>query len=382
MALGIIKMRVLFKIIIIQVLLLLLNGCITQFVPGTNENKKLLVVEGLLTNKPGPNIIKLSESLPLGTRYIPTPVTGSIVTLSDNDGNTFNLSETDPGSYSTDYSSFQGKIGQIYTLHITLADNSHKYQSVPVEMKPVPPIDSIYYEKVAIVPPSLHSAGGEGCQIFLNTHDPNNLCKYYRWEFVETWNFVIPYPVPNKVCWTSNNSGLINIKNITGLAENRIERYPLNYISNETDKLKMTYSILVNQYSLNEEEYNYWEILQKLTEQTGGLYDMIPSSVSSNVYCIDDANQNVQGYFSVSAASSKRIFIKDQFAGQADPYSADKCVADTIFGGGLPAGLNISSWIIVTHFVPPYVVFTYFKGCYDCTVRGTNIRPDFWIDGK
>jgi hypothetical protein len=249
-------------------------------------------------------------------------------------------------------------------------------------MKPVPPIDSIYYEKVAIQQQSVSVIEKEGCQIYLNAHDPTDQCKFYRWEYSETWQIEIPYTVPNKICWITSNSTDINVKSTSTLAENRVNKYPLEFVSTVTDRLNLKYSILVKQFSLNEDEFSYWEKLQKMSEQVGGLYDMIPSTVPSNIYCIDDPNEAVLGYFSVSATKSKRIFIKDHFKGLTNYYSADACIADTINGGGPIPGLNVSIWILVDNFMPPYRVITYSKGCYDCTLRGTNIKPEFWIDGK
>jgi hypothetical protein len=186
--------------------------------------------------------------------------------------------------------------------------------------------------------------------------------------------------VPNSVCWISNNSDVINIKNTSIIEEDRINKYPLALVSNLTDRLRVKYSILVNQYSLNEDEYLYWEKLQNISEQVGGLYDMIPSAIPSNVYCLDDPNQKVLGYFSVSANSSRRIFIRDRFAGVVTPYTDNVCIADTVFGGGPIRYLNTSVWVIIDHPIPPpaYRVLTRNKGCYDCTTRGTNIKPDFW----
>jgi hypothetical protein len=249
-----------------------------------------------------------------------------------------------------------------------------------MEMKPVPAIDSIYYEKMTLKEIDGISAQ-EGCQVYLNTHDPTNQTKFYRWEYSETWEFVLPYYVANKICWVSASSDLINIKNTTVLEEDRIDRYPLNFISNQTDRLNVKYSILVNQYSLNEDEYLYWEKLQNLSEQVGGLYDIIPSSIPSNVYCLDDPNEKVLGYFSVSANSSKRIFIKDRFAGLINLYAT--CPADTVSLGFPIPNLNSTVWIIEEHGMPdPYRVLTYNRGCADCTVRGTTKEPDFWKDGK
>lgn len=369
--------------ILLLSILLFLSSCISQFVPQTNEDKELLVVEGLITDKPGVNTIKLSKTLPLGKANTSNPVKGCLVTISDDLGNSYVLRESDAGIYVTDPSAFQGSVGRFYTLHINTnaAGNNHNYESYPVEMKPVPGVDSVYFEKVVIDPGSNVSSGKDGCQVYLNTYDPTSQCKYYRWEFVETWEFILPYTVPNKICWISANSDVINIKNTSVFAEDRIERYPLNYISNETDRLRVEYSILVNQYSLNEDEYNYWEKLENLSEQVGGLYDMIPSAVPSNIYSTDDPTEKVQGYFSVSATSSKRIFIKDHFAGVVTPYTDEACIADTIFAG---TPIPDYSWVIIDHPLPPpsYKVTTRTKVCYDCTVRGTNIQPDFWPEGK
>ena len=362
---------------------LVITSCITQFVPRTTEDKQILVVEGLITDNPGPNTIKLTKSVPLGGASAANPLSGCIVTVTDDLSNTYTFRETAKGTYVSDPTAFQGVVGRIYTLHISTNSgaNSLRYDSYPEEMKPSPAIDSVFYEKQTLLEGADGTPIQEGCQIYLNTHDPTNQTKFYRWEYTETWEFVLPYYVPNKTCWISNNSDLINIKNTSVLAEDRINRYPLNFISNNSDRLKVKYSILVNQYSLNEDEYNYWEKLQNLSEQVGGLYDIIPSSVPSNIDCIDDPNEKVLGYFSVSGSSSKRIFIKDRFQGLVDLYTT--CADDTVAVGTFLPNLNTSEWLIINHGMPnPYWVITYNKGCFDCTVRGTNVPPDFWIEGK
>ena len=374
---------------LIQVLIpfiLLLTCCVTKFIPQTNENPELLVVEGLITDQPGANTLKLSSTLPIGIRSNAKPLTGYYVSITDDLGNAFYFRETDTGTYVTDPSIFIGTIGRFYTLHIdpSTDKNKHRFESYPIEMKPVPPIDSIYYEKVEISENNMWSQPPEGCQIFLNTHDPTNQCRYYRWEYTETWEFRIPYNVPNSTCWISSNSDKINIKSTGSLAETRILRYKLNYISNQSDRLKVKYSILVNQYSLNEDEYTYWEKLQNISEQVGGLYDMIPSRIISNVRCIDNPDVKVLGFFSVSANTSRRIFIKDNFFGQANLYTDDDCIADTVFNGAFIPNLNETAWVIIEHFYPPptYKVITYTRGCADCTTRGTTQKPVFWKDYK
>jgi hypothetical protein len=368
--------------------LVVTGGCVTEFIPRVNEDKELLVVQGLITDQPEPNIIKLSKSMPLGDTIAARPLSGCSVQISDDAGNNYNLSETIAGTYITDPNIFKGIIGKKYTLHIGLNNgyNTIRYESDPMELKPVPPIDSLYYEKTVIEKSYENYPGIDGCQILLNTHDPGNNCTYYRWDYSETWELRILFPVPNMICWISDNSNNINIKSTAVLDENRIIRHPVNYISNSTDRLKIKYSILVNQYSMNENEYIYWEQLQNLTVQVGGLYDMIPASIPNNLRCIENPEEKVLGYFSVSAKSSRRIFIKDNFSGIIDLYA--DCISDTLhtdYVDNIP-DLNTSFWVLLiqkgSFSKPGYTVITDSRGCADCTVRGTNIKPDFWQDDK
>jgi hypothetical protein len=359
--------------------LLLLNRCITPFVPPTNEDIKLLIVEGLITDQPDTNTVKLSRSLPLGKIGRIEPVTGCKITVSDNLGNKFNFREKNPGTYVTYPSEFKGVIGRVYTLHINTNNgyNGLNYESYPLELKPVPAIDSIYYEKVKIDEPAGAFSEAEGCRIYLNSRDPDKNCKYYRWDFKETWEFQLPYPVTNWRCWMSENSTSINVKSASGLAEYKIVRHPLTFISNESDRLKVKYSILANQYSLNEDEYVYWEKLSNITQSIGTIYDIIPAGVQGNIYCVENPEETVLGYFSVSAKKSRRIFIKDRFRGLANLYSYDSCFGDTIWGNAYIPNLNTTVWALIDH-PPDYIVITRNKGCSDCTVRGTKTEPDFW----
>jgi hypothetical protein len=366
--------------------MLLISGCVTEFIPEIEEEQELLVVEGTLTDQPGTNTIRLSKSLPLGEKSEARPVSGCTVKISDEQGNNYLLKEEEAGTYVTDSATFKGEIGRSYTLQIEANENNHRlhYTSFQMEMKPVPPIDSLYYEKKLVRERAEYIEAIEECQIYLDTHDPENNCRYYRWDYQETWKLRLPFDIPNQTCWVSNNSKNIYIESTAAISEDRISRHPVTYISNATDRLKRQYSILVNQYSLNEDEYNYWKNLQKISEQVGGLYDLIPASIPSNMMCLENPAETVLGYFSVSAIASKRIYIKDTFEGIIDPYA--DCATDTLYGGpDYIEGLGIYIWTLFDTPAAPFNhprirIFTETRGCADCTVRGTTKKPDFWID--
>jgi hypothetical protein len=366
------------------VLLVYCSSCIVQFIPEIDEDKDVLVVEGLITDLAGVNTVKLSRSQPLGKKYTPTPVKGYIVKISDDLGNTYTLRESSAGTYVTNAATFRGVIGRKYTLHINnnASYNNLNFESFPMELRSVPPIDSLFYEKEVIKPADEYGQANEGCQVYLSTHDPSNTCRFYRWEFSETWEFKLPFPVINYRCWLSSNSLSINVKSTSVLINDKIDKFPINFISNETDRLKVQYSILVNQYSLNEDEYWYWQKLETFTEDVGGLYDITPASITGNIWCVENPDEKVLGYFSVSATTSKRLFIKEYFSGVIDLYR--ECITDTIPGNVLIPNLGTGTWILMTvgNSMPQDNVITTIQGCADCTIRGTNVRPDFWPKGK
>jgi len=370
------------KYFIILSFILASAGCITQFIPETEETQSLLVVEGLITDQPGVSTVKLTRSQPIGSYAKPEPVTGCKVRIEDDDNNIYILHESEPGTYLTDPAIFQGIIGRKYTLDIEARNASGKlssYRSLPMEMKPVPPIDSVYYEKQIINSNDDYGAPYEGCQVYLNTIDPEGLCKYYRWDFNETWEFRLPYDVDNQTCWATDHSGAINIKSTSALTEDKIYRHPINFITNETDRLNIKYSMLINQYSISENEFGYWKRLQNISDDVGGLYDMIPASITGNVYCTDDPNETVLGYFSVSAKSSKRIMIHEGFAGLRHDFY-EYCGTDTVPPGTQIPGLGTSLWIIIDY--DAYRVLTRYRECADCSYRGSLMRPDYWDEDK
>ncbi|MGQ9619852.1 MAG: DUF4249 domain-containing protein [Bacteroidales bacterium] len=366
------------RFIIFFFILIPASGCIEEFIPKVEETRELLVVEGLLTNQNRSNKIRLSKSMPLGRVLISKPVRAAKVTITDERGRITSLKETNPGIYSTDSTIFRGRVGGWYALKIDVS--GFIYVTDLIEMLPVPPIDSIYWEKVFITESNVPAEIEEGCRIYLDTHDPDKKCFYYRWEFEETWEYRLPYHVPNSVCWRTEKSDRIMIKNTSLYNQPRVTKFPVNFVTNETDRLKVKYSILIKQYSLNADEYRFWEKVQNVSQNVGSLYDIIPMTIQGNVRCQTKPEELVLGYFSVSAASEQRIFIKDWFRGIPNFYSY--CPDDTIYNKLPGSGQNLLWWVVEDYSGerPPYWVITYHRECADCTTRGTNIKPSFWKD--
>jgi Domain of unknown function (DUF4249) len=394
--------------------LVALASCIDPYYPDLKNYKSLLVVEGLITNENSSYKIKLGRTT--SQQYSdPDKVTDANVFITDGDGLRTQLQNSGNGYYNTDSTSFTGMVGQKYTLHILTSDGK-EYTSDECTMLPVAGIDTVYYEKGDEVT----GTQGEittGVKIFLNSADATGLNKYFRWTFEETWKFIIPNPVRYKClmvldpetylfeqvpdvqefCWKNSLSQEIMTNSITSGRTNYINRQQIKFIDPvQSDRLTKQYSIQVKQYSLSEDEFDFWNNLNKAGEAGGDIFSSQPYSVISNIHNVNNAGDKVLGYFEVSSVTRKRIYIT---AHDLDPlylpnYQTD-CVEyiEPVESPGAPTpSLYETYYHIMTDpefvFIKPLfnsdntlhkLVYSK-KECCMCEYAGFPKKPEFWID--
>jgi hypothetical protein len=113
-----------------------------------------IVVEGLITDQPGPYVVKISRAIPVtATAQLQTdPIyeSGATVIIKDDQGNSETLTEKSSGYYYT--SAFQGVVGRTYSLSIKTIDGS-TFESAPEKMLPVGDFSNLRYEFVQNEPP-------------------------------------------------------------------------------------------------------------------------------------------------------------------------------------------------------------------------------------
>lgn len=131
--------------IIFSTFFLLLLSCIEEYQLNTSENPRLLVVNGQITDQPGPYEVELHYSGVFGQNSdFSQSINNAEVYLEDNEGNLEQMRSIGLGKYMSKADGIQGKIGNQYWLNITLPDGS-SYRSLPETLLPVPPIDSLYF---------------------------------------------------------------------------------------------------------------------------------------------------------------------------------------------------------------------------------------------
>jgi hypothetical protein len=367
-----------------------LGSCIYPFDPPSQDYEKQLVVEAFLNDGSNPLEVKLSRSIPIDSdRFMPEE--NAEISISEISGSTYDLFEVYPGVYSI-WSDFQPQTGRYYQLHIQTADG-RQYESDTVFFMDTPPIDSVYYyyeERVA----DEQTYNLHGVQIYVTTHDENNNTWYYRWEFEETWEFSTAYNSTQiwdngmiyereeqiHRCWKYDKSSRVVVGSSKNLNEDVISALPVVYISNSTDKLRTRYSILVKQYALSEESYNFWREMENINENLGTLFDPLPYTLKGNIYNIDDENETVLGYFDASSIQEKRIFIHNsELPYFITPDYYYDC-SDTVVSYNQIRSLVEEGYMLVGEVVDSggsrYQLSE--EVCIDCTIFGINEEPDFW----
>ena len=366
--------------------------------PAIASSNSYLVVEGNIGLAGDSTIIKLSKTVNLNSSVSSAPVTGATVVVADNSGNLLPLMEMGLGYYKALLTLNNQKK---YQLKIATSDNK-LYSSDLVSAKNSPAIDSLNYKVQA-----------NGVQIYLNAHDATNNSRYYRWSYTETYiihskyqSYFIHKSLPkdtvvfrsiaeqNYQCWITDLSSTIILGSSAKLVSDVIVSQPITFITSDSEKLGDLYSILVQQYALTADQFNYYQQLKKNTEQLGSIFDAQPSEIQGNVHCTTNPAEPVIGFIGAGTTSTKRIFVDNRNLPAwhaSTPY--DACLLDTfLYKKSIPGTKlienQVADFIYPDIFLPvqaiqpinsPIVGFSASSpNCVDCTLRGTNIKPSFW----
>jgi len=372
--------------------------------PAITGNGSYLVVEGVINSGADSTTITLSRTVNVSSAHTTNPVLNATVAVQSDQNVSYPLTETTNGNYVSPGLNLD--VAHQYRLSIT-APNNEQYQSDLVPVNITPPIDSVGF-KILSVP------ADTGIQIYANAHDPTNKVKYYRWEYSEAWKFhpkYISYYISNgttlvvrtqaqdvSTCYANDVSSDIVLGTSAKLKQDVIYQNPIIFIPSTSEKIEAGYSILLRQYALTADAYNFWVSLKKNTEQLGSIFDAQPSQLTGNIHCITNPSEPVIGYISVSTVPSKRIFISNaQLPAWLPiyPYNCPEpfCIqslrtcSDTVhLGSSSYYTLLISqSNTNVDAGLPPLngdqlpgYFFVEPRQCDDCTVRGTVTPPPFW----
>lgn len=381
--------------------------------PITSTEHSYLVVEGSINSGSDSTFIKLSRTVKLTGKTSSKPEPGAILAIEGDQNISYPLTEKGKGYYACAGLNLDNT--HKYCLDIKTS-SGNEYRSDFVSVLDSPAIDSVTFD-VNGTPQS-----GAGLNVYVNTHDKTNKVKYFRWDYQETWIFhahyfsqyystgdtVLPRLSPDKnvtYCWASDTSSDIVLGSSAKLTQSVIYQSPIISIPSTSEKFENKYSILVRQYALSEEAYNFYTTMKKNTQELGGVFDVLPSQNPGNFHCITNPSEPVIGYITVGNVASKRIFINNRQwptwttltpedngckleFDYSDPRHPIPCCYYGYNGENqVDEYINFNKTDFSSPFIPidaigpPGPIIGYhasIRECADCTLRGTNIAPPFW----
>ncbi len=370
----------------------MLASCIDEYWPEISDYQNLLVVDGMINNGPGPFSVNLS----LSTRVdIPEyqPFSGCEVAIIDDEGASIPLSEFDEGTYRSAGEGEQGIVGRSYKLVIT-TPSGKQYASDFEELLAPAAIDSLYPIVEVINNPD-YDHELNGCQFYINTRSNSDKTVHYLWKLEHTYQYTADYfihyifagsvepfyPVDSLyTCWITEKVNKIYVFGTAGLTSPDLERFPLNYVSTESRRLSVRYSLLVDQLTIGESAHRFWSDVREQNSGESSLYTQQLYQIRGNVRNISDDLEPVLGYFTVAGKDSERIFVDRPE--DIEFYYPVCVVNDGAYDAyGYIRWTDKRTWPLYVYRDPEGGRALMPQACVDCRESGGTVnKPEFWID--
>jgi len=264
---------------------LVLFGCEEPIQLDIDQTPTRYVIDGLITDELTTHYVKISTSADFYAEGNTPRVSGAVVEVSDDTGNTyfFAESETEKGKYETE---FEGVPGRTYSLAVTLPDGEEFTASDAMAFMP-PIVDSLVWE---IDEKEREDPDDEGFfyKLRIFGREPQATKDYYLFKFYR-------------------NDTIQNFDSQTGIffADDELIgefiyglEAPEYYKEGDEAQFEM--------YRLSRDAFLFYNDLNNIVNGDGGMFGPSPANPRSN---IQHANGLALGLFQVSAVERSSIIV-------------------------------------------------------------------------
>lgn len=317
---------------ILFITVLLTASCVDRVDFEIQDNGDgILVVEGFVSDAPGPYTVKLSRSFNADDNlFFGNPVVAKKVELFDGEGNSVILDPVEIGTYQSDSNGFRGEIGKKYHLMIELFDGKI-FESSPDELTNGGQIENVTYEFVKT--PQQTGPTKYGFKVFVNANSNNN--PYIRWKFTGIYKF-LTYPELHRIggtcppnirgadplpcsleeggckcclCWVSDYESKPHLSSREIVTNGDYKNVEVGYVPFDEITFAMgKYMVRVEQMSLSQQAYDYFNVIKDQKEGSNSLFQPSFGKVGTNFMAINSTAE-VIGVFYATSISSKAVFI-------------------------------------------------------------------------
>lgn len=323
-----------------------IGSCIDRInieVPDSYSSQ--LVVDGEITDEPGPYTVHLSRSARVEKFFLQFSkgVEGAKITIADDVGNSETLNEKEAGTYETKANGIRGVVGRTYSIKIETTDGK-VYESIPDKMKPVGDVDSLYYEFESYLP--LNDQEQYGFRFYIDAKGLPNIANLVRWKFTGVFEIeaepqlhtkpcgggpCCPDPRPCSgfklseldlttlirvglctccTCWVTRKEDKPHVSDNQFVSNGNVTKLEVGFIPLEYFPFqKGKYRGEIKQMSLSKEAFDYWRIIQAQKEGATSLFQPPTGKIRSNVFEKNGVDE-VLGVFYASSVKKKQVYLR------------------------------------------------------------------------
>ena len=429
--------RFLHNSILILLVSAIFSACVEEIEIDTlneNDSSTSLVVEAVLTNEAIIQKVYLSRSsnrldletdtiynpyIPLGTRPFDSVdwEIGASVKLQSENGDEYIFTESEDGIYLSN-SPFALQMGVNYTLDIK-RNNGQEYISDAITIQGTSRITNVYAEKAE------NDSGEEGIAIYVDSEPLEGNTEYFKYTYAETYKIVAPlwqnfeFELTNydgiddvvdydlevvekekedRICYNTVSSNTIDVLSTAGVSEGNVSKHKVRFITKDNFIIAQRYSILVQQQVQSADANSFYKILQSFSQSDNVFSQIQPGAIYANVHRKDGAFENVYGQVEAVGVANQRIFLnyEDFFPEEIPPFAfncgfetaklfnfpTDRCpqgLLERIDKATVSYYSDYNEGLVPDASCPgPYIFVP--RICGDCTLLGSNIVPDFWME--
>lgn len=304
-------------------------GCVDPVNLSVKSNELPFIIEGTVTDQPGPDTIKITQAFPVdGNYYTRVGIDSASVVISDNAGNTDVLTDIKRGYYVTD--SLVGVVGRTYTLRGRIRKGP-SFESTAELMAPAGAIDSIYYE-YATAYNQQTKVQEDGFNVYVNSTVAPSSSRRMRWLFNGTYKLttdpsLVGYIDPNCLdpvcpliplacsvgcecctCFASEREDSPIVSDTRTVGSVNINRTFVHYIPINNYTFNDRYRVEIVQMEISQPVYDFYFDLKRQISNAASLFQPPFFELNGNVKALDGPVKII-GVFSAAAQTSKYIYI-------------------------------------------------------------------------
>lgn len=264
-----------------------LSACEETTTLDLKQTPSRIVIEGLVTDRPGQQSVKVSRSADFyGSGQTPR-IENATVRVMDDAGAEFAFihnprNHPDSAGVYVPESNFAGEIGKTYTLRVEV--DGQVYEASDLLSRAIP-IDSLKFQ-VNEDEEEDPKEPGKIYEVLMFAREPQDEENYYLFKFYRNDSLIVYNP--NDIYYTEDD---LLAEKIDGVPS------PVYYGTNDTARVEV--------YSLSRRGYIfYYDLWTVLNNDGGGMFGPIPAPPRTNL------SNNALGFFQVSALQDMETYIQ------------------------------------------------------------------------